>query len=135
MQLKGRILNKGYAEGEAVVLDSAFSFIGDFDTATGELTIDGHPLFGVSIANCILVIPTGKGGTIAPFMAYEAKKNGKAPAAILCNEVEPLTAECAMTIDIPLMDAFGDDVTKVIETGDFVKVNANSGVVEIVDAV
>lgn len=133
MQLNGRVLNKGYAEGKAVVLDRAFSFIGDFDSATGELTIDGHPLFGVSIANCILVMPTGKGGTIAPFIAYEAKKNGKAPVAILCNQVEPLTAECAMTIDIPLMDAFVDDVTKVIKTGSFVKVNADTGVVEIVD--
>jgi len=133
MKLKGRVINRGTAEGKAVVFEKPFSLIGDFDPNTGEITVKGHPLFGQSIANCILVIPTGKGGTIAPFILYDAKKKGKAPSAILCNEVEPLTAESALTVNIPIMDAFGTDLTKAIKNGNYLKVDANAGTVEVLN--
>ena len=76
MKIKGRIINGGEAIGKAFVLDIPFSFIGDFDLQTGTLAVENHPLFGKSLAGRILVCPTGKGGTIAPFIAYQAKKNG-----------------------------------------------------------
>ncbi|MGD8563783.1 MAG: DUF126 domain-containing protein, partial [Desulfarculaceae bacterium] len=66
MELKGRIINPGDVSAEAVVLEDPFSFIGDFDPDTGRLNLHGHPLAGTLVAGKILVIPTGKGGTIAP---------------------------------------------------------------------
>ena len=79
MKMKGRIVNGGNAAGQAVVLDVPFSFIGDFDPNSGKITVRNHAMFGESIARKILVYPTGKGGTIAPFIAYEAMKKGNAP--------------------------------------------------------
>ena len=122
MKLKGRVINGGNASGEALVLDVPFSFIGDFDPDTGKITILNHPLFGKSLANKILVCPTGKGGTIAPFIAYQAMKKGNAPAAILCRKVEPILCESALAVDIPVLDCFLEDLLQVIKTGQSVRI-------------
>jgi hypothetical protein len=120
MKMKGRVINGGNASGEALVLDVPFSFIGDFDPDTGNITILNHPLFGKSLANKILVCPTGKGGTIAPFIAYQAKKKGNAPAGILCKKVEPILCESALAIDIPILDSLSEDPVECIKTGQFI---------------
>ena len=122
MKLKGRVINGGSASGEALVLDVPFSFIGDFDPDTGNITILNHPLFGKSLANKILVCPTGKGGTIAPFIAYQAKKKGNAPAGILCRKVEPILCESALAINIPILDSLSKDPVEHIKTGQFVSI-------------
>jgi len=122
MRMKGRVINGGNASGEALVLDVPFSFIGDFDPDTGNITILNHPLFGKSLANKILVCPTGKGGTIAPFIAYQAKKKGNAPAAILCRKVEPILCESALAIDIPILDSLSEDPVEHIKTGQFISI-------------
>jgi len=123
--MKGRVINGGNASGEALVLDVPFSFIGDFDPDTGKITILNHPLFGKSLANKILVCPTGKGGTIAPFIAYQAKKKGNAPAAILCKKVEPILCESALAIDIPILDSLSKDPVEHIKTGQFIVIENN----------
>ena len=122
MKTRGRVINGGRAVGLAFVLDVPFSFIGDFDPDTGNLTVIGHPLFGESLANKVLVCPTGKGGTIAPFIAYQAKTKGTAPAAILCKKVEPILCESALAIDIPILDSLGDDALEQIKTGQLVRI-------------
>jgi predicted aconitase with swiveling domain len=120
--MKGRIINGGNASGEALVLNVPFSFIGDFDPDTGNITILNHPLFGKSLANKILVCPTGKGGTIAPFIAYQAKKKGNAPAAILCKKVEPILCESALAINIPILDFLSEDPVQRIKTGQLISI-------------
>jgi len=129
MKLRGRVINGGKVKAEAVVLDVPFSFIGDFDPDTGKLAIEGHPLFGESLANKILVCPTGKGGTIAPFIAYQAWQKGNAPAAILCEKAEPLLCESAIAIDIPVLDAFDQDIVAVIKTGQSISINNDEVIV------
>jgi predicted aconitase with swiveling domain len=79
-------------------------------------------MFGESIAGKILVCPTGKGGTIAPFIAYEAMKKGKAPAGILCRKADPILCESALAIDIPMLDSFDEDLFRVIQTGQAVSI-------------
>jgi predicted aconitase with swiveling domain len=123
MKLKGRVINGGNVRGEAFVLDTAFSFIGDFDPDSGKLAIQGHPLFGKSLAGKILVCPTGKGGTIAPFIAYRAWKKGNAPLAILCQKAEPILCESAITIGIPILDNFSDSPVEKIKTGQLLSIN------------
>lgn len=123
MKMKGRIINEGNVVGRVVVLDAPFSFIGDFDPSTGNIIIPNHPMFGESVAGKILVCPTGKGGTIAPFVAYEAMKKGNAPAAILCREVDPILCESALAINIPILDSLGEDFFQFIKTGETVSIH------------
>jgi predicted aconitase with swiveling domain len=130
MVLKGRVINGGSVTAEAVVLDTPFSFIGDFDAETGQLILSGHPLEGESIAGKVLVIPTGKGGTIAPWMAFDAAKRHMAPAAILCKRSEPITCECAITIDIPMLDSFEENILDIIKSGQRVHIDGESVTIE-----
>lgn len=123
MKLKGRVINSGQVQAEALVLDVPFSFIGDFDPDTGEVTIEGHPLSGQNLANKILVCPSGKGGTIAPFIAYRAKQKGVAPVGILCRKADPLLCESALAINIPILDSFDEDPVSCIKTGMSVTIN------------
>ena len=132
MKLKGRVINSGQVQAEAIVLDVPFSFIGDFDPNTGEITIEGHPLSGKNLANKILVCPSGKGGTIAPFIAYQAQQKGASPVGILCRKADPLLCESALAINIPILDSLDQDPVTSIRTG--MSITINHDTVEIPDA-
>jgi len=130
--LKGRVLCGASAEGEALVFKVPFSFIGDVNPNSGEITMANHPLKGMNLKGKVLVTTTGHGGTIAPFMAYQAKKSNCNPVAIICNHADSLTLECAIVMGIPIIDGFDVDITEAVKTGGKVLVNGKEGIVEIV---
>jgi uncharacterized protein len=131
MKLKGRTVNTGDVEGEAIVLENAFNFTGDFDPKTGTVAIKGHPLFGQRIGGKILVIPNAKGAGGAAISVYNANKMGNAPIGILCRKTDPITAESAMIIGIPVIDSFDKDIINIIKTGDHVKIFGEKGIIVI----
>lgn len=128
-KLNVKVLNPGRASGEAVVFQTPFSFIGDMSPETGEVTMAGSPLFGQCLKGKILVFPTGRGGTIAPFILYRAVKSGVGPAAILCDHADMLTLECALAAGIPIADGLDGGITAQIKTGDMLKLNESSCIV------
>ncbi len=123
MKLQARSLNPGCVIAEAFLVEQAFSFIGDFDPQTGALLIPHHPRYGESLAGKVLVCPGGKGGTMAPFLIYEALQLGNAPVAIICNRADPILFESAMAIDIPIFDSFDGDVLALFRHGQQVVIN------------
>lgn len=124
-EIIGKSYNPGKAEGEAIVFETGFSFIGDMSPTTGEVTMARHPHFGKSLKDKVLIFRTGRGGTIAPYMLYYAKKNGVAPCAILCDKVDMLTLECALTVDIPILDGAGHTFTTEIGTGSWIEIDGD----------
>lgn len=64
-------------------------------------------------------------------MAYEAMKHGVTPAAIIVREIEPVLAASVLIADIPTVEVT-EDVLRLIKTGDFIKVDAQKGYVEVV---
>ena len=133
MILKGHIINQGKAEGEAIVTRTPFSFLGELDPSTGKIPSASHELFGQSIVDKIFVFPTGKGSSGGPSVSWLAKKNSNAPKAMICVEAEPVIAIAAITADIPMIDKLDQNPLDVIKTGDYVKVDATKGIVEIVE--
>jgi len=114
-QLKGRIIYKGKAEGEALVTNQPISFYGGVDPDTGTVIEKGHELKGQSVKGKILVFPTGKGSTVGSYTLYRMKKDGTAPAGIVNKECETVVAVGAIISEIPCVDKI--DVAK-IKTGD-----------------
>lgn len=127
--IKGRGICKGQAKGTAMVFQQPFSFIGDVDVHTGEITMLGSSLAGQSLQNRILVIPTGHGGTIAPFMAYLAAKKGTAPKGIICNFADNITIECGIVMGIPVIDCFSENITECICQEQELEMDGMSGTV------
>lgn len=126
MELKGRIIFKGVAEGEAMTTSQPISFYGGVDPDTSEIIEKGHELEGKRIRGRILVFPNGKGSTVGSYTLYRMKKNGVAPAGIINKECETVVAVGAIISEIPCVDEI--DISE-IETGDIVRLD--DGVVTI----
>jgi predicted aconitase with swiveling domain len=110
MEVKGRIIFKGKAEGEALVTKDAISFYGGVDPDTGVIIEPGHELEGKSMAGKILVFPKGKGSTVGSYVLYRLKKNGNAPIGIINKESETIVAVGAIISEIPMIDKLEQDV-------------------------
>ena len=132
MEIKARMVCEGKGEGEAIVYDGAFSFLGDLNPATGEISLPGHKLKGKNVANKVLIITSGKGSSAGPRIAWEAKGNGRAPSAMICQESEPVMSCSVIAAGIPTVHRPEKDLFKLIETGDYVKVDATAGIIEII---
>ncbi len=132
MILKGKTVKKGKVEGVAIVSQRPFSFLGDLDVNTGKVVPKGHDIEGQSIAGKIFVFSTGKGSTVGPNVAYQAKQLGNAPIGMICLEVEPVMAMVAIMNDIPMVHKLDGNPLEIITTGDFVKMDATKRIVEVI---
>jgi predicted aconitase with swiveling domain len=126
MELKGRIISRGVAEGEALTTLQPISFYGGVDPNTSEIIEKGHELQGKQVKNKILVFPNGKGSTVGSYTLYRMKKGGNAPAGIVNKECETVVAVGAIISEIPCVDKI--DISK-IKNGDMVRLD--NGVVTI----
>jgi hypothetical protein len=133
MILKGRKVMGGKAEGFSIVSPEPVSFYGGVDPVTGYVTEPGHCCCGESITGKVFVFPTGKGSTVGSYVIYRMKKLGTAPVAIINVETEAILATGCVISDIPLVDKLDYDPIETIKNGVLVKVNADDGIVEVVD--
>ena len=92
MNWQGRSIYAGIVQGEALVTRMGISFFGGVDPDTGVVVERGHELEGQSLAGKVLVFPSGKGSTVGSYTLYRLAFNGKAPAAVINRECEPITA-------------------------------------------
>jgi predicted aconitase with swiveling domain len=122
MELKGRVIKSGTAEGIALVSLQPIGFLGGVDPETGVVIEAGHPLQGQCITGRVLVFPTGKGSTVGSYTLYRMAKAGTAPAAIVNAESEAIAAVGAIIGEIPMVDQV--DIAQ-IRTGDRVCVQGD----------
>ncbi len=127
LELHGRVVKSGSAEGSALVSPEPIGFLGGVDPERGIVIEPGHPLEGQSIAGRVLVFPTGKGSTVGSYTLYRLARNGKAPAAIINAESEAIVAVGAIIGGIPMVDRV--DIGR-IHTGDRVRVEGGRVTVE-----
>jgi len=109
--MEGRIICKGKASGQALVSAMPVSFFGGIDPKSGLVIEKGHELEGKSIVGRVFVFPKGKGSTVGSYIIYQLAKNGKAPAAIVNAETEPIIAQGAILGGIPCVDKV--DISKI----------------------
>lgn len=131
IELTGRSVVSGKAQGLALVTSQPVSFFGGLDIEKGTVIEKGHELEGEKVTGRVLVFPRGKGSTVGSYVIYAMKKKGTAPAAIINIETEPIIAVGCVLTGIPLMDKLNENPIKIIMTGDFVKVLADEGLVRV----
>lgn len=129
--LKGRPISHGSGEGRALISTQPISFLGSIDPFNGMIIESGHELEGEYVTDRVLIFPFGIGSTVGSYVMYQLKKNTTAPVAIINRSTEPIVAVGAIISDIPLVDSTKPDVFKNINTGDRVRVNGTTGIVEI----
>jgi predicted aconitase with swiveling domain len=128
--IKGKKVIGGIAEGEALVSKKPLMGWGNVDVANGYTVERNHPLYEVPFKGKVLVFtePRGSGG----FVGYGATRmTGKNPVALLYRKGNNLTVFAAMVMKVPTVTDFDQDPTEIIETGDWVKVDGDRGIVEV----
>jgi predicted aconitase with swiveling domain len=133
MKLRGHTVSPGKAEGEAIILEAPFSFLGELDPDTGKLASPLNKHFGQDLRGKVIVTPTGKGSSMGPVISWYAMKAGNNPAAVICLQAEAILASAAITAGIPMVDKLDKNPLEVIRSGDYVQVDATAGIVEIGD--
>jgi predicted aconitase with swiveling domain len=129
IEIVGRGVVRGRAQGKALVADATLSFWGEVDAVTGKVIAVGHPLEGQSLAKCVLVIRSTKGSSGTPMILRLASLEGNAPVAMVNVEVDGLASLGCIVNGIPMITDLECDPFKAIVTGDHVVVDANQGVV------
>jgi len=129
--LRGRKVVGGHAEGEALVTRDRISGWGGIDPRTGTVIETRHELKGVSFAGKVLVFPGAKGSSGWSSQFHIARLAGKAPLAMLFNEMTTKIALGAVVAHAPSVTDFDRDPLQLIENGDWVRVDADNGIVEV----
>jgi len=129
--LKGRRVVGGRAEGEALVTRETVPGWGGVNPVQGVITEVRHELRGVSFANKVLVCPGAKGSSGWSAMYHTARLAGTAPLALVFNEMTTKIALGAVVMRIPSVTDLDRNPLDVIETGDWVVVDGDRGLVEV----
>jgi len=128
--LKGRRVIGGIAEGEALVSKMPLMGWGNLNVEGGFTVERNHPLFEVPFRGKVLVFPEPRGS--GGFVGYgQTRAFGTHPAAFLYRKGNNLTVFAAMNMKVPTVTDFDKDPTEVIQTGDFVHVDGDLGIVEV----
>ncbi len=89
----------GEASGEVLRLDEPLSFWGGLDPTTGRIIDRRHPQVGESVADRVLVMPSGKGSSGGSSVLCEAVRAGTGPRAVLMAEPDEIIALGAVVAD------------------------------------
>jgi len=121
----------GYGEGEALVSREPICFYLT-DPKTGVVRERSHELAGKNLSNKVLVFPSGKASSVVQIDGlFKLASHNVAPKALIVKDVETVLVVSAFLVKIPLVDRLEKDPLEIIHTGDFVKVNAEKGIVTI----
>lgn len=90
VDITGRVLVSGSAEGEVLFTDTALSFWGGADAVTGEIIDRHHPLSGKRLTGRVLALPTSRGSCTGSGVILELILNGQGPAAIVLEHPEAI---------------------------------------------
>ena len=129
--LHGRKVVGGVAEGEALVTNDTISGWGGINERERTVIERRHELRGVSFKDKILVFPGAKGSSGYSAYFHMTRLNGVNPKAMIFVKMTTKAALGAVVTHAPTMTELDQDPLKVIETGDWVKVDADNGIVEV----
>lgn len=129
--LRGRKVVGGIAEGEALVTRDTISGWGGVNPMLGTVIETRHELRGQSFKDKVLVFPGAKGSSGWSVVFHTARLAGTAPKAMVFNEMTTKVALGAVVMRVPSVTDLDRDPLDVIETGDWVVVNGDTGTVEV----
>ena len=129
--LHGRKIVGGSAQGEALVTRQTISGWGGIDPKTGTIIELRHELRGKSFKDKILVFPGAKGSSGWSAFFHMARLNGAAPKGFLFNKMSTKIALGLVVTHAPALSDFDRDPLTVIETGDWVEIDADQGIVKV----
>jgi uncharacterized protein len=140
-RFQGRGVIGGVVAGKAIVSQEPIVWCHGVDPGSGRIVDVRVAIRGQSIKDLIFVYPHGKGSTTSSTWMLETIRRGNGPRAIINRETEMIVAAGAVLGELlyqkqtPVVDQLDADPLLVIETGDWVVVDGDRGIVEVTKAV
>ncbi|MEO3828809.1 DUF126 domain-containing protein [Actinomadura sp. B10D3] len=131
IELRGRGIVPGLAEGEALVSRETISGWGGIDPATGTVIERRHELFGVCFTGKVLVFPGAKGSSGWSGFFQSTRLLGTAPLAMVFTTLSTKSALGAVVTRVPAVSELDRDPVEIIQTGDHVTVDGRRGLVTV----
>ena len=129
--LHGRTVVPGRVEGEALVSHEPISGWGGIDPALGVITEPRHELYGACFSGKILVFPSAKGSSGWAGFFQATRLSGTAPAGMIIGRISAKSALGAVVTRVPAITDLDGDPVELIRTGDYVRVDADLGQLEV----
>jgi len=129
--LRGRKVVGGCAEGEALVTRQTISGWGGIDPMNGTVIETRHELRGQSFKDKVLVFPGAKGSSGWSNAFHMTRLTNSAPKALVFRQMTTKIALGAVVLHAPAVTDLDQNPLDIIETGDWVKVDGDNGVVEV----
>ncbi|WP_085833715.1 aconitase X swivel domain-containing protein [Clostridium merdae] len=124
-------ISEGVVEGEAIVSKDDIMFY-LIDPKTGTMIEPGHDLEGKSIAQKILIFPSGKGSSVVQADGiYQLNMQGNAPKAMILQHPETVLVSSAIIMEVPMVDKVDPEFYDVVKDGDRIRVDADNATIEI----
>jgi predicted aconitase with swiveling domain len=98
---------------------------------TGTIIETRHELRGQTFKDKILVFPGAKGSSGWSAAFHMTRITGTAPKALVFNEMTTKIALGAVVMRVPSVTELDQDPLQLIQTGDWVTVDGDRGIVEI----
>jgi uncharacterized protein len=131
ISLHGRTVVPGYAEGEALVTREPISGWGGIDPAQGRIIESRHELNGLCFTGKVLVFPSAKGSSGWSSFFQATRLLGTAPVAMVITSLSTKSALGAVVTRVPAVTDLDQDPCELIRTGDWVRVDATHGLIEV----
>ena len=129
--LHGRKVVGGCAEGEALVTRDTISGWGGINPREGTITERRHEASGQSFKDKVLVFPGTKGSSGTSMAFHATRLLGTAPKALIFNDMTTKVALSSVLLRAPAMTELDRNPLEVIKSGDWVKVDADKGIIEV----
>lgn len=124
-------ISEGVVEGEVIVSNDDIMFY-LIDPSTGTVIEPAHSLEGKSIANKILIFPSGKGSSVVQADGlYQLNMKGNCPKGMIIKYPETVLVSSAIIMEVPMVDKVEDEFYEIIKDGDIVRIDADKGYIEI----
>ena len=129
--LRGRGVVPGVAAGEALVSHETISGWGGIDPERGVIIERRHELYGQSFAGKILVFPGAKGSSGWAGFFQSTRLMGTAPLGMVFTAMTTKVALGAVVTRVPSVITEAREVLELVKTGDWVRVDADNGIVQV----
>lgn len=125
-------ISEGYAEGQVIISkDSVMFYL--IEPETGKVIEKAHDLNDRIIAKKILIFPSGKGSSVVQADGlFQLMKHDNQPLGMIVEYPETVLVSSAIVFEVPLVDKVDPQFYEDIKDGDFIKLDATNGTIEIV---
>ena len=130
-KMQGRGAFAGKAEGEALVCPESIQGWAGISDINGQIIEHGHSQRGQSIDRRILVLPCSKGSNGWSCHFNSAMVSGFKPAGWIFTKVDSRAGVAIAVLKVPAVSDLDGDPCQLIKTGDYVKIDGDSGRIEV----